>query len=283
MVGKNCKPKKHTGVHLVSYLKLNTIHSGDCLELLKSIKPKSIDMVFADPPYNLSGKILNLKGNKTGGDWSKVNEKWDVYSVEDYDSFTNHWVADCVTSLKENGSIYICCSQHNIEAIMHALRVNECKVNNIIVWEKLNPMPNTTKRLLTHSVEFVIWAVKGKGWTFNASALRNINPDTQRDGSPRMMRDVWKFPVVQGTERLRGPDKRALHPTQKPLELVRRTIIASTNRGDVVLDPFMGSGTTAVAAKTEGRKWIGIERDKDYIKAALQRIASTKCKRRRSE
>ena len=260
----------------MSGLKLNKIHHGDCLELLDLIEPGKIDMVFADPPYNLSGKALVLKGNKTGGDWEKVNEKWDVYTTEEYQSFSNEWVGSSVAALKPGGSIYICCSQHNIEAIMHSIRINSCKVNNIIVWEKSNPMPNTTKRLLTHSVEFVIWAVKGKGWIFNAGKLRNVNPDRQKDGSPRMMRDVWTFPVVQGVERLRGSGGKALHPTQKPLELVRRTIIASTNEGDVVLDPFMGSGTTAVAAKIEGRKWIGIERDSIYIQAAKERIAITK-------
>ena len=260
-------------------LKSNSIHLGDCLQLLEQIGPGTVDMVFADPPYNLSGKALKLKGNKTGGDWEKVNESWDVYSVVDYQRFSNEWVAASYKTLKDGGAIYICCSQHNMEAALHSLRVNNFKVNNIIVWEKSNPMPNTTKRLLTHSVEFVIWAVKGKGWTFNASELRDVNPDRQKDGSPRMMRDVWTFPVVQGQERLRGKDGRALHPTQKPLELVRRTIIASTNKGDLVMDPFMGSGTTAVAAKMEGLKWIGIERDNRYIRAAEKRIAETKIKR----
>lgn len=262
-------------------LKMNTIYLGDCLELLGQLRSGTVDMIFADPPYNLSGKQLKLKGNKTGGDWSKVNEKWDVYSIDDYQKFSDDWVAASFRALKDGGAIYVCCSQHNIEAVLHSLRVNSFKVNNIIVWEKSNPMPNTTKRLLTHSVEFVVWAVKGKGWTFNAGELRDVNPDRQKDGSPRMMRDVWIFPVVQGQERLRGSDGRALHPTQKPLELVRRTIIASTNRGDLVVDPFMGSGTTAAAAKMEGRKWIGIERDNRYIRAAEKRIADIRVKRKK--
>lgn len=253
-------------------LKLNTIHRGDCLDLLDKIEPGTVDMVFADPPYNLSGKTLNLKGSKTGGDWFKVNEKWDVYTNSEYQEFSNQWIEKAATTLSDSGSIYICCSQHNIDAVMHSLRLVDFKINNILVWQKSNPMPNTTKRLYTHSVEFIVWAVKGKGWTFNAIDLRDINPDRQKDGSPRMMRDVWTFPVVQGEERLRGDEGRALHPTQKPLELVRRTIIASSNVGDVILDPFMGSGTTAVAAKIEGRKWIGIERDNVYIEAAKNRI-----------
>lgn len=257
-------------------LKLNAIHKGDCLELLPKIHAGSVDMVFADPPYNLSGKTLSLKGNKTGGDWFKVNEKWDTYSEADYQDFSNGWVQAAVNTLKDSGSIYVCCSQHNIDAVMHSLKLSDCKINNILVWQKSNPMPNTTKRLYTHSVEFIVWAVKGKGWTFNATELRAINPDTQKDGSPRMMRDVWTFPVVQGPERLHADDGRALHPTQKPLELVRRTIIASSNKGETVLDPFMGSGTTAEAAKKEGRNYIGIERDDEYITAAKARLLKVK-------
>jgi site-specific DNA-methyltransferase (adenine-specific)/modification methylase len=267
----------------VKSLKWNTIHKGDCLALLDKIEPSSIDMVFADPPYNLSGKTLNLKGNKTGGDWFKVNEKWDVYTDSEYQEFSNQWIQKAVKALSDSGSIYVCCSQHNIDAVMQSLRLSNCRINNILVWQKSNPMPNTTKRLYTHSVEFIIWAVKGKGWIFNAFELRDMNPDTQKDGSPRMMRDVWTFPVVQGEERLRGDDGRALHPTQKPLELVKRTIAASSNVGQVVLDPFMGSGTTAVAAKLLGRSWLGIERDDVYIEAARERIAKTRVAKKPSK
>lgn len=266
----------------MSGLKLNTIHHGDCLELLDLIEPGKIDMVFADPPYNLSGKTLNLKGSKTGGDWFKVNEKWDVYTNAEYQEFSNEWIQKAATALSDSGSIYVCCSQHNIDAVMHSLRLADCKINNILVWQKSNPMPNTTKRLYTHSVEFIVWAVKGKGWIFNAVELRDMNPDRQKDGSPRMMRDVWTFPVVQGEERLRGEDGRALHPTQKPLELVKRTIVASSNAGQVILDPFMGSGTTAVAAKSLGRSWLGIERDDVYIEAAKERISKTRATKKPS-
>ena len=257
-------------------LRLNSIHKGDCVDLLDRVEPGSVDMVFADPPYNLSGKALNLKGNTTGGDWFKVNEKWDTYSTSEYQEFSDTWIQKSVNTLNASGSIYICCSQHNIDVVMHSLKLAGCKINNILVWQKSNPMPNTTKRLYTHSVEFIVWGVKGKGWIFNSSDLRDLNPDTQRDGSPRMMRDVWVLPVVQGAERLHDHLGRALHPTQKPLELVRRTIVASTNVGQVVLDPFMGSGTTAVAAKSLNRSWIGIERDGLYIEAARDRIAKTK-------
>ena len=134
-------------------------------------------------------------------------------------------------------------------------------------------MPNMTKRVFTHSAEFVIWAVKGKKWIFNYKELKEINPEKQKDGSLKQMRDVWLLPLVQGKERLRGRNGRALHPTQKPEEILKRIIIASSDKGDLVLDPFLGSGTTAVLAKRLGRNWIGIEKSKKYIEAAKKRIS----------
>lgn len=119
-------------------------------------------------------------------------------------------------------------------------------------------MPNMTRRVFTHSSEFIVWAVKGKGWIFNYDELKKINPEKQKDGSLKQMRDVWSLPLVQGKERLRGNDGRALHPTQKPEEMLKRIIITSSNKGDLVLDPFLGSGTTVVVAKKLGRDWIGI-------------------------
>ena len=129
-----------------------------------------------------------------------------------------------------------------------------------------------TKRVFTHSAEYVIWAVKGKKWVFNYEELKKINPERQKDGSPKQMRDVWLLPLVQGKERLRGEDGRALHPTQKPEEMLKRIIIASSNKGGLVLDPFLGSGTTAVIAKRLGRNWIGIEKSRKYIEAANKRL-----------
>ena len=129
-----------------------------------------------------------------------------------------------------------------------------------------------TKRVFTHSTEFVVWAVKGKKWIFNYQELKKINPETQKDGALKQMRDVWALPLVQGKERLHGKDGRALHPTQKPEEMLKRIIVASSNKGGVVLDPFLGSGTTAVVAKKLGRNWIGIERNVKYSKMAERRI-----------
>jgi site-specific DNA-methyltransferase (adenine-specific) len=158
---------------------------------------------------------------------------------------------------------------------MIALKEAGFEIKNVITWQKTNAMPNMTRRVFTHSTEFVVWAVKGKGWIFNYEELKKINPDKQQDGSMKQMRDVWALPLVQGKERLRGgKGGRALHPTQKPEELLRRIIIASSNKGDVVLDPFMGSGTTGAVAKKLGRQWIGIESEGKYIKPAKDRIAA---------
>ena len=147
-------------------------------------------------------------------------------------------------------------------------------VKNIITWEKPNAMPNMTRRTFTHSTEFIVWAVKGKGWVFNHEALKAMNPDKQADGSPKMMRDVWRIPVVQGAERLRKADKRALHPTQKPEVLVARCVEASTNEGDLVVDPFSGSGTTAVICALRNRSFLGFELSEEYVRASRARVTA---------
>lgn len=254
-------------------MKLNYIYQGDCVGILnKQIDEGSVTLIFADPPYNLSGNGLSWKGNKTGGDWYMVNEEWDKMSAPDYMQFTRKWIGASARVLKNNGSIYISCTYHNIAEIMITLKQLGFEVKNVITWQKTNAMPNMTKRVFTHSTEFVVWAVKGKNWVFNYEELKKINPARQLDGTLKQMRDVWALPLVQGKERLHGKDGRALHPTQKPEELLRRVIIASSNKGDIVLDPFLGSGTTAVVAKRLGRKWIGIETSEKYAKLAESRL-----------
>jgi site-specific DNA-methyltransferase (adenine-specific)/modification methylase len=146
------------------------------------------------------------------------------------------------------------------------------QIKNVITWQKTNAMPNMTKRVFTHSSEFIVWAVKGKNWIFNYEDIKDINPDKQKDGSKKQMRDVWPMPLVQGKERIRGQNGRAIHPTQKPEEMLKRIIVASSNKGDLVFDPFMGSGTTAFVAKKLKRNWIGVEKEKKYIKIANARI-----------
>ena len=254
-------------------MKKNIIYQGNCIEVLnEKVNEGSVDLIFADPPYNLSGNGLKWKGNKTGGDWYMVNEEWDKMTAPEYMQFTRKWIRACHRVLKDNGSIYISCTYHNIAEVMIVLKQLNFKINNIITWQKTNAMPNMTKRLFTHSTEFVVWAVKGKKWVFNYEELKRINPEKQKDGSRKQMRDVWSLPLVQGKERLRGTDSRALHPTQKPEEMLKRIIIASSNEGDLVLDPFLGSGTTVVVAEQLKRNWIGIEINKKYVEAAKKRI-----------
>mgnify|MGYP001568393488 FL=1 len=254
-------------------MKKNQLYLGDCIEVMTNqIEKESVDLVFADPPYNLSGNGLHWKGNKTGGDWYMVNEEWDRMSAPEYLLFTRKWIGGAYRVLRDGGSIYISCTFHNISEVMIVLKQLDFKINNIITWQKTNAMPNMTRRVFTHSTEFVVWAVKGKKWIFNYEELRKMNPDKQKDGSLKQMRDVWQLPLVQGKERIRGKDNRAIHPTQKPEEMLRRIILASSNKGDIVLDPFLGSGTTTVVAKKLGRNWIGIEKDKKYFKVAENRM-----------
>jgi site-specific DNA-methyltransferase (adenine-specific)/modification methylase len=254
-------------------MKINHIYHEDCIRTLnKKLDETSVDLIFADPPYNLSGNALKWKGNKTGGDWFMINEKWDQMSEQDYIVFTEAWLTGCRRVLKDNGSIYVSCTYHNLGEVLVALKDLKFKINNIITWQKVNAMPNMTKRLFTHSTEFIVWAVKGKNWVFNYDELKKINPERQLDGSLKQMRDVWALPLVQGKERLRGVNGRAAHPTQKPEELLKRIIIASSNKGGVVLDPFLGSGTTTAVAEKLGRKWIGIEQDESYVKMAQKRM-----------
>lgn len=254
-------------------MKYNTIYEGDCLEILnKKINKDSIDLIFADPPYNLSGNALKWKGNKTGGDWYMVNEYWDKMTAPEYMQFTKKWIKGCHRVLKGTGSIYIACSYHNIAEIIIVLKQCNFKINNIITWYKTNAMPNMTKRVFTHSTEFVVWAVKGSGWTFNYKTIKEINPEKQKNGKTKQMRDLWEMPLVQGKERVRGRDGKALHPTQKPEEMLKRIILAGSNENDTILDPFLGSGTTAVVAQRYDRKWIGIEKEKKYIGIAKKRL-----------
>lgn len=254
-------------------MKTNIIHKGDCIKILNSkVDDNSVDLIFADPPYNLSGNGLKWEGNKTGGDWYMVNEKWDKMTPPEYLKFTRKWLGACDKVLKNTGSIYVACSYHNIAEVMIVLKQLDYKINNVITWYKTNAMPNMTRRVFTHSTEFVVWAVKGKKWKFNYKELKDINPEKQKDGNLKQMRDVWSMPLVQGNERLRDGKNKTLHPTQKPEEMLKRIIIASSDKGDVVLDPFVGSGTTAFVAKKYGRKWIGIDKELKYVNATLKRL-----------
>ena len=257
-------------------MKINHIYQGDCIETLnEEIDKNSVQLIFADPPYNLSGNGLKWENNQTGGDWYMVNEDWDKIPEKKYLEFTYSWIKACKEVLKPNGSIYISCSYHNLGGVITSLKALGLKINNILVWRKTNAMPNMTRRVFTHSTEFVVWAVKGKNWIFNYNELKQINPKKKQNGETKQMRDVWDLPLVQGKERLRDEEGKTLHPTQKPEELLKRIIIASSNPDDIVLDPFLGSGTTAVVAKRLDRKWIGIEKKRKYVQASKKRIKQT--------
>lgn len=256
--------------------KLNKIHQGDCISILnEKIEENSINLIFADPPYNLSGNTLNLKNNTTGGAFYKVNEDWDTFHYNDYVEFTEKWLRACHRILTNNGSIYISCTQHNIGEVLIAAKELGFKLNNILTWYKTNSMPNITKRTFTHSTEFVCWFVKGKNWVFNYEDVKEFNPNRTKLGEKKQMRDFLDFielPIVQGKERIRGENGRALHPTQKPEKLLELIIRASSNENDILLDPFFGTGTTGFVADKLNRYWIGIEKNTDYIKIAEERL-----------
>tara|TARA_B100001750_G_scaffold144731_1_gene115585 strand:+ start:249 stop:1118 length:870 start_codon:yes stop_codon:yes gene_type:complete len=266
------------GCEEISIMQHNKIIQGDCIQILsESIEKQCIDLIFADPPYNLSGSKLDLKNNTTGGAFYKVNEEWDTFSEEEYLHFTASWIEGCKRVLKDNGSLYISCTHHNIGELIIAAKKLEFDLKNIITWYKVNAMPNITKRTFTHSTEFVLWFVKGKKWVFNYEDIKKFNPNKTKSGEDKQMRDFLNFielPIVQGKERMRGEDGKALHPTQKPEKLLELVILASSNEGGVVLDPFFGTGTTGFVAEKMHRKWVGIEMQSDYVKLAKKRLKS---------
>ncbi|GIV04887.1 MAG: hypothetical protein KatS3mg016_0462 [Fimbriimonadales bacterium] len=262
-------------------MKHNTFYLGDCIEIMHTcIDAGTIDLIYADPPYNASGKELNLVNNKTGGPFYKINEEWDTWEPETYWEFTKAWIKQCKRVLKPHGSLYVSCTYHNLGEVLIIGKEAGLRVNNVLVWRKTNAMPSITRRTYKHTVEFVVWFVAGNGWTFNYEAVKQLNPYRTKDGNPSQMGDfveiddVISMPVVQGKERLRRSEGRALHPTQKPEKLLRLIITASSNPGDIVLDPFAGSGTTLVVAQQMQRRWIGIEKNPIYYDAAVKRLHS---------
>lgn len=256
------------------------IYRGDCIALMREeMAGESINMIYADPPYNASHRPLALPNNKTGGAYYKINESWDLFTESGYARFCEGWITQAHRVLKPSGSLFVACSMHNIgEVIVCAKRLG-LQQKNIIVWRKPNAMPNITKRVFTHTTEYTCWFVKGSGWTFNYDALKALNPARAKDGTQKQMPDFVEMPLVQGKERICDDNtRRALHPAQKPEKLLEIFITAATNSGDIVLDPFMGSGTTAVVAERLRRQWIGMELDDRYIDAANKRICQAQQK-----
>jgi len=254
-------------------MKVNHIYLGDCVEIMnKEIDKSCIDLMYADPPYNLSGTALTLIHSKTGGPFYKMNEEWDTWSYDDYFDFTKKWFTASFSVLKPAGSLYISCTYHNIGEIIFIGKELGVQLKNIITWYKTNAMPNITKRTFTHATEYVCWFVKGKNWKFNYDQLKQFNPNKTKSGQPKQMRDFIELPIVQGKERLKNGNGRALHPTQKPEKLIEMILLASSDVNDLVLDPFFGTGTTGVVASKLKRKWVGIEMNSEYFKIANERI-----------
>ncbi len=241
---------------------------GDCIEALRTLPDASVDLVFADPPYNLQIEPGLRRPDDSVVDG--VDAAWDQFdSFAAYDRFTRAWLAECRRVLKPDGAIWVIGSYHNIFRLGVALQDLGYWVLIDVIWRKTNPMPNFRCARLTNSHETLIWAARHRKTrpTFNYEALKTFNDDLQ-------MRSDWTIPICSGAERLRDDLGRKLHPTQKPEALLARCLLASTRQGDVVLDPFFGTGTTGAVAKKLGRQWIGIERDADYASLALARIAN---------
>lgn len=236
-----------------------TIIYGDCMELLKQIDDNSIDAIFADPPYFLSNGGISVQSGKQvcvdKGDWDKGGTPEHIYE------FNRKWLALCRSKLKDDGTIWISGTHHNIHVVMRCLQELGYKVLNTITWQKTDPPPNLSCKYFNFSTELIIWARKHEKKThkFNYETMKSLNGGSQ-------MTDVWRIPAVSKWEKEQGK-----HPTQKPLRLLYRIILASTNEGDTILDPFSGSGTTGIAANLLGRKYIGIEQDKSFVDLSLRR------------
>jgi modification methylase len=245
----------------------NQILAGDCIETMKALPANSVDMVFADPPYNLqlSGELHRPNNSRVDG----VENDWDKFATfADYDAFTHDWLSAARRILKPTGSLWVIGSYHNIFRVGATLQDLGYWILNDIVWRKTNPMPNFRGKRFTNAHETLIWCAKDETAkpTFNYQAMKALNDGIQ-------MRSDWLFPICSGGERLKV-DGRKAHPTQKPEALLHRILLATTNPGELVLDPFFGSGTTGAVAKRLGRDWIGLEREADYIEIANQRIAA---------
>jgi modification methylase len=248
----------------------NNIILGDCLDKLSEIKDNTIDLIFADPPYNLQ---LNKTLYRPDSSLVKglQNVEWDKFSsFEEYDIFTLKWLKECKRVLKPAGCLWVIGSYHNIFRLGYAIQNLDFWILNDIVWRKNNPMPNFKGTRFTNAHELLIWATKEKTTknTFNYSSMKIFNDDKQ-------MQSIWDIAVCKGEERLKN-NKITAHPTQKPIELLIRILLSSTNKGDTVLDPFLGSGTTGVVAKMLGCNFIGIEKNEEYYNLAKERIESTK-------
>ncbi len=250
-------------------LPFNVILQGDCVTEMVRLPDKSVDMIFADPPYNLQlgGDLFRPEGGRVDA----VDDEWDKFeSLTAYDDFTRDWLIEARRVLKDDGTIWVIGSYHNIYRVGSLLQDEGFWILNDIVWRKTNPMPNFRGTRFTNAHETLLWCTKDEKarYTFNYRAMKALNDDLQ-------MRSDWVLPICAGAERVKGADGAKAHPTQKPEALLYRILLACTKPGDVVLDPFFGTGTTGAVARRLGRRWIGIERESAYVKVARERIDST--------
>ncbi|HEX2804135.1 MAG TPA: site-specific DNA-methyltransferase [Sphingomicrobium sp.] len=250
-------------------LPLDTILQGNCIAEMARLPDKCVDMIFADPPYNLQlgGDLFRPEGGRVDA----VDDEWDKFdSLAAYDDFTREWLHEARRILKDDGTIWVIGSYHNIYRVGALLQDAEFWILNDIVWRKSNPMPNFRGTRFTNAHETLLWCAKDENarYTFNYRAMKALNDDLQ-------MRSDWVLPICSGSERVKGADGAKAHPTQKPEALLYRILLACTKPGDIVLDPFFGTGTTGAVATRLGRRWVGIERERSYVKVALERIGST--------
>lgn len=252
---------KERNLELYYLEKSIALYCMDTFKALSRIKPECIDMIFADPPYFLSNDGISCSGGKVvsvnKGNWDKIS------SLEEKHKFNRRWISLCKRILKPNGTIWISGTLHNIYSVGMALEQEGFKIINNITWEKLNPPPNLSCRYFTHSTETILWARKNDKKArhfYNYELMKKLNNGKQ-------MKDVWKGGLIKSQEKKYGK-----HPTQKPLYLLERIILASTKENDIVLDPFCGSSTTGVACKMLNRKYIGIDNNLEYIKLSKERI-----------
>ncbi len=253
-----------------SALKTDVIYGGDCVEVMNSLPENSVDLIFADPPYNLQlgGDLQRPDNSQVDG----VDDDWDKFDTfKTYDDFSTAWLTAARRILKDSGSLWVIGSYHNIFRVGATLQDIGFWILNDVIWRKTNPMPNFRGTRFTNAHETLIWCAKSQEakYTFNYDAMKNLNDGLQ-------MRSDWSLPLCTGAERLKGEEGAKLHPTQKPESLLYRVILSATKPGDVVLDPFFGTGTTGAVAKQLGRSYIGIERDETYIKGARQRLKGLK-------
>lgn len=248
---------------------INRIHPGDCIELMRQLDEESVDLIFADPPYFLQLKGELYRTNQTKVD--AVTDEWDKFhGFDEYDEFTYDWLKECKRVLKKDGTIWVIGSYHNIFRVGKIMQDLGLWILNDIVWIKSNPMPNFKGTRFNNAHETLIWAAKSERakYTFHYKALKTFNDDKQ-------MRSDWDLPICNGNERIKVNGKKA-HSTQKPEELLYRVILSASNVGDIVLDPFMGSGTTGAVAKMLHRNYIGFEKEEEYVNIANRRIEKVK-------